>query len=228
VASRTQLKKVLVLSDQPMPAALLGMLLELEGYEPAFAGEGENAEAALARVRPLLVMLVDHALDVARSDLFLARAARRQVGVVVFGTEGAARGSAAWAVTRRVPWFMMPVDGAALRRAIEESTASFRLFRSDTDRRRPRAEATSDGTLAYHDSNGRRWRVYDRRSGDRRQGGTEAGEGSSGNRIFVNDAGEEWRCDMAGADFLDQSAAALEQQLARARKLEGRAGRGEE
>ncbi|MDQ3998146.1 MAG: hypothetical protein M3303_14150 [Gemmatimonadota bacterium] len=228
MASRTQPRKVLVLSDQPMAAALLGMLLELEGYEPAFAGEGENAEAALARVRPLLVVLVDRVLDVARSDLFLARAARRQVGVAVFGTEGAARGSAAWAATRRVPWFKMPVDGAALRRAIEESTASFRLFRSDMDRRRPRAEPTSDGALVYHDSSGRRWRVYDRRSGDRRQGGTESGEGSSGDRIFVNDAGEEWRCEMARADFLDQSAAALEQQLARARKLQERGMRGEE
>jgi hypothetical protein len=211
-----------------MAAALLGMLLELEGYEPAFAGEGENAEAALARVRPLLVVLVDHALDVARSDLFLARAARRQVGVVVFSTEGAANGPAGWAVTRRVPWFKMPVDGAGLRRAIEESTASFRLFRSDTDRRRPPNEPTSDGVLVYHDSSGRRWRVYDRRSGDRRQGGAEAREGSSGDRIFVNDAGEEWRCDMAGADFLDRSRAALEQQLARARKHEERGGRGEE
>jgi hypothetical protein len=36
----------------------------------------------------------------------------------------------------------------------------------------------------------------------------------------VNDVGEEWRCEMAAGDFLDQSAAALEKQLARATKLE--------
>jgi hypothetical protein len=206
-----------------MAAALLGMLLELEGYAPAFAAEGENAEAALARVRPLLVVLVDHALDVAKSDLFLARAARRQVGVVVFGTEGAPTGSAAWAVTRRVPWFKMPIDGAALRRAIEESTASFRLFRSDTDRRRPRAETTTDGALIYHDRAGGRWRVYDRRTGERRQSeqrDADVAHPSGAGRIFVNDAGEEWACDMALTDFLDQSPAALEQQLARAKKLE--------
>jgi CheY-like chemotaxis protein len=112
VVSRAQPKKVLVLSDQPMAAALLGMLLELEGYEPAFARRGESPEAALARIRPLLVVLVDHALDVAKSDLFLARAARRQIGVVLFGTDGAASGPPAWARTRRVPWFRMPADGA--------------------------------------------------------------------------------------------------------------------
>jgi hypothetical protein len=204
-----------------MAAALLGMLLELEGYEPAFALEGEGAEAALARVRPLLVALVDHALDVAKSDLFLARAARRQVGVVLFGTQGVSPASA-WAQSRRVPWFRMPVDGAALRRAIEESTASFRLWRTDTDRRRNRTETEADGTLIYHDRTGRRWQVYDRRSGDRRQGGNPPQDPDvSGHRTFVNDAGERWRVEMMPAEFLDASPTALEQQLARARKTEG-------
>jgi CheY-like chemotaxis protein len=221
VATPTQPRKVLVLSDQPMTAALLAMLLELEGYEPAFAREGEDAEAALARVRPLLVVLVDHMLDVAKSDLFLARAARWQVGVVMFGARGAGDGRAAWAQSRRVPWFRMPVDGPELRRAIEASTASFRLWRTDTDRRRPRTETDSDGTLVYHDRNGRRWRVYDRRSGDRRQSNlSSSNRGDGGHRTFVNDAGEEWRVELAAADLLDESAAALENQLARARRKE--------
>jgi hypothetical protein len=199
-----------------MTAALLGMLLELEGYEPAFAQDGENAEAALARVRPLLVVLVDHALDVARSDLFLARAARRQVGVVLFGVQDAGGNASAWAQSRRVPWFRMPVDGSELRRAIEASTASFRLWRTDTDRRRHRTETGTDGTLVYHDRTGRRWHVYDRRSSDRRQTTADAG----GHRAFVNDAGEEWRVPLAAADFLDESPAALESQLARAKKTD--------
>jgi hypothetical protein len=199
-----------------MTAALLGMLLELEGYEPAYAREGENAELALARIRPLLVVLVDHALDVAKSDLFLARAARRQVGLVQFGAGDAEDSAAAWAQSRRVPWFQMPVDGPELRRAIEASTASFRLWRTDTDRRRPRAETRPDGTLVYHDRNGRRWEIYDRRRGDRRQNSAE----DSGHRTFVNDAGEKWRVVMRPADFLDASPAALEAQLARARKTD--------
>jgi hypothetical protein len=199
-----------------MTAALLGMLLELEGYEPAFAQEGENAEAALARVRPLLVVLVDHALDVAKSDLFLARAARRQVGVVLFGAPEGGESASAWAQSRRVPWFRMPVDGSELRRAIEASTASFRLWRTDTDRRRHRTETNADGTLIYHDRTGRRWHVYDRRSGDRRQTTVDAG----GHRTFVNDDGEEWRLAMADADFLDDSPAELERQLARATRAE--------
>ncbi|MFN2565413.1 MAG: hypothetical protein ABR499_10435 [Gemmatimonadaceae bacterium] len=206
-----------------MAAALLGMLLELEGYEPAFAQQGEGPEAALARVRPLLVVLVDQALDVARSDLFLARAARRQVGVVIFGRQEAAGGGpGAWAHSRRVPWFRMPVEGAELRRAIEESTASFRLWRTNRDRRRSRTETAADGTLIYHDRAGRRWQVYDRRSGDRRQSGspTAAWNADDGHRAFVNDAGEEWRVVMAAAEFLDASPAGLERQLARATRTE--------
>jgi hypothetical protein len=207
-----------------MTAALLGMLLELEGYQPAFAREGENAEAALARVRPLLVVLVDHALDVATSDLFLARAARRQVGVVLFGTHGRGDGPPAWAQSRRVAWFPMPVDGAELRRAIEASVWSFRLWRTDTDRRRPRTETGADGTLLYHDRRGRRWRIYDRRGIDRRQTNSVTpdtpDDGGGGHRAFVNDAGEEWHVELTAAEFRDESPAALERQLARATRTE--------
>src|SRR5918999_3878080 len=95
--SRTQPKKVLVLSEQSMAAALLAMLLELEGYVPEFPRDGEPPDVALARVRPLLVVLVDQALDVARSDIFLTRAARRQVGVVLFAAEGDTAGPPVWA-----------------------------------------------------------------------------------------------------------------------------------
>jgi hypothetical protein len=221
VATRTQPKKVLILADEPMAAALLAMLLELEGYDPAFALDNESADAALARVKPLLVALVDHTLDVAKSDIFLARAARRQVGVVLFGTRGSAT-PPAWATSRRVPWFRMPVDGAALRHAIEESTSGFRLWRTDTDRRRHRTETNADGTLIYHDRSGRRWHVYDRRSGERRQNpGAAPGAGGSGDRTFVNDAGEQWRVAMHASDFLDESPGALERQLKRATKTEG-------
>jgi hypothetical protein len=196
------------------------MLLELEGYEPAFAREGEPPDAALARVRPLLVVLVDHALDVARSDIFLTRAARRQIGVVLFAAQGATTRPPPWAQSRRVPWFRMPVDGTELRHAIEQSTSSFRLWRTDTDRRRHRVDTEPNGTLVYLDREGRRWQVYDRRSGDRRQADRTGAltPSGSGHRAFVNEAGEEWRVELAAADFLEGSPAALEQQLSRAKK----------
>ncbi len=220
MATRTHPRKVLVLSDEPMAAALLAMLLELEGYDPVFALEHESADVALARVKPLLVVLVDHTLDIAKSDLFLARAARRQIGVVLFGAHGASA-APAWAQSRRVPWFRMPVDPATLRRAIDESISAFRLWRTDVERRRHRTETSADGMLVYHDRDGCRWQVYDRRSGERRQ--TPSGvpdAGTSDERTFVNDAGEQWRVIMRPADFLDESPAALEQQLARAKKTE--------
>lgn len=99
---------------------------------------------------------------------------------------------------------------------IEASTASFRLLRTETDRRRPHTETDANGTLVYHDRNGRRWHVYDRRSSERRQNPVDGG----GHRTFVDDAGEEWRVVMALADFLDESLAGLERQLARATKTE--------
>ena len=190
-----------------MAAALLGMLLELEGYEPAFPRDGERPEAALSRVRPLLVVLADEALDVSRSDLFLARAARRNVAVLLFGAADRSDGPPAWARERRLPWFRMPVDGRQLREAIDTSTAGLRLWRTGTDRRQPRTETGADGTLIYHDRAGRRWHIYDRRRTDRRQRGA---------RSFVNDAGEEWRVELTAADFLDESPTGLERQLARA------------
>jgi hypothetical protein len=75
--------------------------------------------------------------------------------------------------------------------------------------------------LIYHDRIGRRWQVYDRRSGERRQPNASPTpvDPSTDHRAFVNDAGEEWRCVMADDDFLDQSPATLEKQLARATRL---------
>lgn len=217
--TNTDPRKVLVLCDQPMAAALLGMLLELEGYEPAFPQESEAPDAALERVKPLLVVLVDHVLDVARSDIFLMRAARRQVGVAVFAAEETKEWPPHWAVARRVPSFRMPVDGAELRRAIDESTSSYRLWRTGADRRKPRLEGGVDGVIVYHDRRGQRWHVYDRRGSDRRQNAEHAPR--AGHRAFVNDAGEEWRVAMTAADFLEASPHALESQLSRAVRSSG-------
>jgi hypothetical protein len=221
VATSTQPRKVLVLSDEPMTAALLGMLLELEGYEPAFAQLGENPEAALGRLRPLLVVVVQDSLAVAKSDLFVARAARRQIGVVMFSSRRVP-GPPPWVLSRRLPWFRMPVDTAGLRRAIEASTASFRLWRGQTERRQSQTETDADGILVYRDAEGRRWRVYDRRGSDRRRQDEPpaATPEGSGHRTFVNEAGEEWRVTITADEFLDESPAALESQLSRAKRTD--------
>jgi hypothetical protein len=63
--------------------------------------------------------------------------------------------------------------------------------------------------------------VYDRRSADRRQTPSTPAEATgNGDRTFVDEDGEEWRVVMRPGDFFDESPAALEQQLARAKKSE--------
>ena len=82
------------------------------------------------------------------------------------------------------------------------------------DRRSSHTYIDDDGTLIFGDPFGARWRVYDRRSIDRR-----AGHGRMSHplyRVFVNDAGEEWRCLLDDDEIIDETAVALEAQLERA------------
>src|SRR5688572_31352308 len=77
-------QKVLILSDDPVAAALIGALVERARLEPTFMTAGESADRALARVKPALAILVDALSDTAGSDIFLARARGRRVPVAVF------------------------------------------------------------------------------------------------------------------------------------------------
>ena len=56
-----------------MVAALVGLLLDPDQFDPAFPLPRERPEDALSRVRPPLVLVLDCDLDAARSDLFFAR-----------------------------------------------------------------------------------------------------------------------------------------------------------
>ena len=76
--------KVLILSPHVMTAALVGWYVELAMLEPAFAAPGEQPADALTRVKPLLVVLIDADSRDALSDLFAARAAKREVGLAIF------------------------------------------------------------------------------------------------------------------------------------------------
>jgi hypothetical protein len=185
---------VLVLSAQPLVAALLGMLLDLLGYRPVFAADGERPEEALQRQHPLFGVLVDGDTEAAASDAFFARAAQGRVGLAFFGVRGRTPALAPLAHERGVPWFEVPLDLQELARAVEKAAAS------DWWRRRPERRAATcaghaDGGLVFVDPTGHRWCVYDRRRGvDRRSVGDAEVQ-----RVFVNDAGEEWTYAMKGA-----------------------------
>ena len=121
---RTPLAKtrVLILARESVIAALIGMLLELEAYEPVFAEPDERYDDAIRRVRAPLVVILDGESEEARSDLFYARAAQGGARVVLFSEPVAAEAVQAVARERRLPFFAMPVDretlGTVLREAV--------------------------------------------------------------------------------------------------------------
>lgn len=114
--------RVLILARESVIAALIGMLLELEAYEPVFAEPDERYDDAIRRVRAPLVVVLDGESEEARSDLFYARAAQGGARVVLFSEPVAAEAVQAVARARRLPFFAMPVDretlGAVLREAV--------------------------------------------------------------------------------------------------------------
>ena len=207
--------KVLILTPQPMSGALLGMLVELAQLEPVFADLNERPEDALVRVRPLLVVVADGQTDAYRSDLFIARAQHRGVSVVIFAPAGRASESSEWAKQRDLPHLELPADAETFGRLLDQAVRADRRSKLSGDRRSAAStERAVDGTLVFHDHSGRRWYVYDRRSGERRR--TEEPDQPS-YRVFVNDEGLELRCVLAPHEFRDKTPVALEQQLARAR-----------
>jgi hypothetical protein len=193
------------------------MLVELVGFVPAFAEAGERAEEALRRVRPLLVVLVDGQLDAVRSDLFFAQAAKRQVGLAVFGPTGSERQLAAIARERGVPWVEVPASSAAFADLLERAAAA-QWWRSGTDRRRAEApgDVVGDDGFLFVARDGRHWQVYDRRGAERRRG-----DPLEVRRTFIAEDGERLEISLH-ADEIDEttppSAATLEQQIARATK----------
>jgi hypothetical protein len=199
--------KILILAQEPLVAALLGLLIELGRYKPAFAHPNESPEDAVRRVRPVLVILLDGSLDAASSDVFHART--KGTPVILFATPATTGRIRALALERRLPWFTLPVDRATITRLIQEAVAGGGV-RSGRDRRRPSARQAPDGTLIYRDREGREWQVYDRRIGERRK--------AEAYRAFVNDAGEEWRYELSDGEAGETSAGALERQLAAAVK----------
>jgi hypothetical protein len=125
MTSRTRSSSsVLILSEQPMIAALLGMLVELVGYRPAFAAEDERPEDAMRRVRPALVVLLDGTLDLVRSDLFFARAAQHRIALAIFGPEDRRDDLAATAERRGIIWCTLPISGTELRDRIEAAATN--------------------------------------------------------------------------------------------------------
>lgn len=120
--------RVLILARDSVIAALVGMLVEMDGYDPAFPAPGEAAEQALARLRAPIVVCVDCDIPEVQSDLFFARVARSSAHVVLFGAPGSEQRMKELADRRSLHYFLLPTDRITLARvldaALKETQAS--------------------------------------------------------------------------------------------------------
>ena len=97
-----------------------------------------------------------------------------------------------------------------------------RALDGEGERRSPHTYTGPDGVLMFGDRYGRQWRVYDRRSGERRSSRI-FGQASGYYRAFVSLEGEEWRYELRAEEIIDETAVALERQLATAIRTTGEA-----
>lgn len=226
---------ILLLSDDAITLALVGLLVELAGFAPAFAAPGERADDALLRVKPVLVVLLDDTIVAAGSDLFFARAAQRRVGLAIFPGRGSRQALRDGIGERGIPWFELPVDVAHLTRVINAAAATQWWLRGSERRALPSAERVDGGGLLFVDRAGRRWTVYDRRGSERRHPGAaepalpngKAGASDSGPedavpviRLFVSDDGPSVGAVLGYDEVTALSAHDLERQFLRARPID--------
>ena len=205
--------KVLIVAPDALLAALIGVLVEASRLQAAFPEVDESIDDALGRVRPLAAVLVDAVAADAGSDVFLARARRAGVPVLLFGPLDAIEKLRVWAAARDVSAFVLPRDTHVLTGTLER-LAQARQPRG-AERRTPTSAPTTptpsvrrngSGELILDDGHGGRWTVFDRRGGERRAPGIE--------REFVSELGEVRRCTLTAREAESTDAAALSRQLA--------------
>lgn len=195
--------KVLIVAPDPVLAALVGSVVELSRLRAAFPRADERPEDALARVKPLVAILIEGGADEAQSDLFLARARKKGVHLLVFGGAASTARRRPWAEARNVPIFTLPDDVPLLEQALQRIAAGAGKSNRTFGRR-----GKSSTPLVVRDRAGMQWSVYDRRSANRRQ--------HSIDREFVSETGEVRHCHLDENEAGDTSPATLIHQLERA------------
>jgi hypothetical protein len=113
---------VLILSSDPLAAALLGAAVELAGHAPSFAWEGELPRASLLRLRPRLV-LVDCDHEDACSDAFVGPAIMTGAKVLLFRSRRSSRDVADLAARMQVTVVELPPQGDRLTQLLGELLA---------------------------------------------------------------------------------------------------------
>ena len=118
LAPREQL--VLILSHDPVAAALLGGLVENLGFEVQFARPPESADDSIRRLKPR-ICLVDCTESESCRPEFFGRATMRGVCVIIFGTTAALERVREVARANNLEMLLMPPDVEALEAALQRA-----------------------------------------------------------------------------------------------------------
>jgi len=113
---------VLVLSSDPLAAALLGAAIELAGHSPHFPQPDESARNALLRVRPRLVVVdCDH--EEACAEGFIGPALMTGSQVLLFRSRRTRRDTGDLGARLGVKTMEMPAEQETLTRLLSELMA---------------------------------------------------------------------------------------------------------
>jgi DNA-binding response OmpR family regulator len=115
--SNAKQPNALVLSDDPLAAALVAAAIEHHGLTPAFPRAGESPRDALRRLRPSVV-LVDCQHGTACSESFLGPALMTGARIIVFGAARLERDVRAIAAKHRLDYLVLPSAPDALARLL--------------------------------------------------------------------------------------------------------------
>ena len=184
-----------------MLAALIGILADTAKLAPFFPQPGESLTEAVARVRPVVAIVLDASLDEAGSDVFLAHVRAASARLLLFGSVDEIGARSEWARKQSVPTFVVPAQ-------VEDLMLALQALQQRPGRggqRRAQGGSTPDDKLVFQNA-GVRWYVYDRRSQDRR---------AAIDRRFVSEEGEVRHCLLSEAEAGNVSEDRLSAQLAR-------------
>jgi DNA-binding NtrC family response regulator len=119
-APREQL--VLILSHDPVAAALLGGLVETLGYTVHFARPPESPDDSMRRLKPRICLVDSSDPDSCRAELF-GRATMRGVCVVIYGTSDALERVREAARVHNLEMLLMPPSLEALEAVLQRAAS---------------------------------------------------------------------------------------------------------
>ena len=112
--------QVLILSHDPVAAALLGGLAETLGYEVQFGRPPESADDSIRRLRPRICLVDCTDPESCRAEFF-GRATMRGICVIIFGTPSALARVREVARAHNLEMLLMPPDVEALEAALQRA-----------------------------------------------------------------------------------------------------------